>query len=1206
MNRRCGRVALLLAAVLCATGAAAQETAVSNIQRYGFTSTISRSIPIAQAFTTGRNTNGYALASVEVHFDDLDGTGFSASVYNVGSNGFPTSEFVSLNVPASRPEGRLTLYPATGVTLVANSHYAIWIHSSSDDAVDFRESHRGGRLDPSEDCIKATSGYNNGQCVRTADGWSIAPKHAKLENSSWSDVGTGSYGNGKGASMLMRIKTYVVLGPPTNLSATTSQDTVRLSWGLPADTEQSSSLRYRYRHKEESASSWGDWTEVSASPRTVSITGLTTGTSYDFQIQAVGQLGGPWSTSAETRATPVLELPAPANLTATPDTSDGTVDLTWVAVNMADRYEVRWKRNTHGFSGNAGGDEQLSWRDVGQVTEYTMKEGFRRELNTDGTVYDIEVRAVTVVEDGPDIGGEAASASAEPVFAGPEAPENLTAIGREAHVVLNWDPPADTRGITDYEFRVDGGEWRSTGECIQWIYYNNNPNDLQCRWTARVTPDDETSYVVHDLRDGVNYEFEVRAVVDSNGGRTATVSATPVYGMLTEVKQPVKHCFLIGVLGSDPPRLASGWQFECYWLAGSMKYRRSGEIGRGYDVAITTGANRKPNEIVAMMRHSRHRRGWTIARTTMKTAPALAVQTPGHIPVLNAVAAGSSQIDLLWATTWPESASYEIEWSADGETGWRAVNPADDGGDTMYSHTGLEASTAYHYRVRGVNDHGEGPWAAAAETTAVQGTEPQTPTPVPEAPTSLTVEGVSTSSIELAWAAPSGIVSGYEVEWSAEEDGGWTAVETAHSGTETRYSHTGLDSGTTHYYRVRAANETGPGDWSNVASGSTASQPVEQSELTAQFEDVPASHDGSSTFSFRVRFSEDVQIGFEELRDHAFVVTGGVIRRARRVDGRHDLREIQIEPNTRNDITIELAATNECGTAGALCTSDGRRLANSQEATVAGPPDDPASVNTPATGAPTIGGTVQVEETLTASVSGIADADGLDDASFEYQWIRGNTDIQGATDSSYTLVSADEGETIKVRVSFTDDNGSAESLTSASTDPVAAAPEPLTAEFDNVPDAHDGESPFTFGLTFSEEPAVGYRTLRDSAFDVSGGAVRKARRREQGSNRSWEITVEPDSHTDVSIRLPETGSCSASGAICTGDGRPLSHALSASVRGPAAMSVSDARVEEAAGAAVAFAVTLSRAASDQVTVGLREPATAARRPARTTGRRRAR
>ena len=96
-------------------------------------------------------------------------------------------------------------------------------------------------------------------------------------------------------------------------------------------------------------------------------------------------------------------------------------------------------------------------------------------------------------------------------------------------------------------------------------------------------------------------------------------------------------------------------------------------------------------------------------------------------------------------------------------------------------------------------------------------------------------------------------------------------------------------------------------------------------------------------------------------------------------------------------------------------------------------------MGTPATGQPTINGTVQVGETLTADTSGIADADGLDDAVFSYQWIAGGTDIQDATSSTYTLDADDVGKTIKVRVSFTDDAGGEEALTSAATGKVAAA-----------------------------------------------------------------------------------------------------------------------------------------------------------------------
>ena len=98
------------------------------------------------------------------------------------------------------------------------------------------------------------------------------------------------------------------------------------------------------------------------------------------------------------------------------------------------------------------------------------------------------------------------------------------------------------------------------------------------------------------------------------------------------------------------------------------------------------------------------------------------------------------------------------------------------------------------------------------------------------------------------------------------------------------------------------------------------------------------------------------------------------------------------------------------------------------------------SENTPATGAPSISGTAQVGETLTVDTSGIADADGLSDASFSYQWLSSrDTEIQGATGSTYTLVGADEGKIIKVRVSFTDDAGNQETLTSAATGAVEAA-----------------------------------------------------------------------------------------------------------------------------------------------------------------------
>ena len=157
-----------------------------------------------------------------------------------------------------------------------------------------------------------------------------------------------------------------------------------------------------------------------------------------------------------------------------------------------------------------------------------------------------------------------------------------------------------------------------------------------------------------------------------------------------------------------------------------------------------------------------------------------------------------------------------------------------------------------------------------------------------------------------------------------------------------------------------------------------------------------------------------------------------------------------------------------------------------------------AAPNSPATGAPTITGTAQVGETLTAETSGIADADGLTTVSYSYQWIRNDgssdSDIQNATGSSYTLVDADEGKTVKVRVSFTDDAGHGETLTSAATGIVAAALLPLTVSLENNPATHNGTDVFTFEIRFSEEFPLSFRTLKFHALQVTGGTVKKALR----------------------------------------------------------------------------------------------------------------
>ena len=240
---------------------------------------------------------------------------------------------------------------------------------------------------------------------------------------------------------------------------------------------------------------------------------------------------------------------------------------------------------------------------------------------------------------------------------------------------------------------------------------------------------------------------------------------------------------------------------------------------------------------------------------------------------------------------------------------------------------------------------------------------------------------------------------------------------------------------------VTLSNASGAEISDGQATGTITDGDTETTPLTAEFQDLPDSHDGSTAFTFRVLFSEDVGISYVNMRDDAFSLSEGDVTGARRVDGRSDLWEITVEPDDNSDVGITLPANRSCTTTGAICTREDspRQLTNSPAATVTGPAEEPPT-NNAAAGAPTISGTPQVEQTLTADTSSITDEDGLTNVSYSYQWMAGGSDIAGATGSTYTLTYSEQGQTIQVRVTFTDDADNEETLTSIATVAVAAAP----------------------------------------------------------------------------------------------------------------------------------------------------------------------
>ena len=148
------------------------------------------------------------------------------------------------------------------------------------------------------------------------------------------------------------------------------------------------------------------------------------------------------------------------------------------------------------------------------------------------------------------------------------------------------------------------------------------------------------------------------------------------------------------------------------------------------------------------------------------------------------------------------------------------------------------------------------------------------------------------------------------------------------------------------------------------------------------------------------------------------------------------------------------------------------------------PPDldpRPTPQNSPATGNRIIYGVAKVGKWLAVNLSRIEDTDGLESATFEYQWIRsdGSTDqdIPGATGERYTLVSEDVDKTIKVRVSFTDDAGNREELTSRPT-PVVEPNNPATGSLtiEGIPRVGETLTANVSGITDADGMETVFRT----------------------------------------------------------------------------------------------------------------------------------
>ena len=171
-------------------------------------------------------------------------------------------------------------------------------------------------------------------------------------------------------------------------------------------------------------------------------------------------------------------------------------------------------------------------------------------------------------------------------------------------------------------------------------------------------------------------------------------------------------------------------------------------------------------------------------------------------PTALAAAAAPAQINLSWTDNSDNETEFRIERKT-GEGTFSQIARV-TAGSTTFNDTNLDANTNYVYRVR----------AASADGESEYSNEPSVLT-LPAAPSDLSVNDVSPTTLELRWTDKSPTTPGFKIERSTDGGATYDSIATVTNG-RTGYSDSGI-TGATYYYRVRATNASGDSGYSNIA-----------------------------------------------------------------------------------------------------------------------------------------------------------------------------------------------------------------------------------------------------------------------------------------------------------------------------------------------------------------------------------------------------
>ena len=469
----------------------------------------------------------------------------------------------------------------------------------------------------------------------------------------------------------------------------------------------------------------------------------------------------------------------------------------------------------------------------------------------------------------------------------------------------------------------------------------------------------------------------------------------------------------------------------------------------------------------------------------------VAAVAPDAPTSLTATASGSTTINLSWTAPASTGGSaitgYKIEISSDGGSSWTDLVANTASTTTTYEHTGLAASTTRHYRVSAINSIGTGTTASDV-ASATTGTPANTAATGAPAITGTAQVGQMLTATVGTIADANGLPDPFLTDTNTSIQ--WIRVATDNtetniaSATSSTYTLVADDLGAMIKVKVSFTDDASNAE--TLTSAATAAVVAASTDTTAP--EVETITIMGEVMNRAYVDGVTVTVHYNEALDENSAPSGGFIVLKWFQEDDPDLLDTGdftvpsyycVAGNSAGGCNRELAGVAIDGSTVVLTLPEIARMQSTDSVALqysvthaVNPIQDLAGnqalsrisqrittinqtpPNTAATGAATIDGTAQVGETLTAATTTIMDADGLNNVSYTYQWIRVATDnsetnIASATASTYTLVTADQGTTIKVKVSFTDDANNDETLTSVATAAVVAAP-------NTPPSASDG------------------------------------------------------------------------------------------------------------------------------------------------------